>query len=301
MKIVVLDSTAVGGVTSGPGSAAYFSRFAIEHLLDLGHEVHITNHLSPLVAEADVVWSEWCNEIAFEAALRGICKKLIIRMRGYDVWSPLDKMPWKNVHALVCESHTLSQLVQERMLTVPVPMYTIAGGVDLDSVPFSARSPAAPIVALIAIANERKGYQIAFEWARQNPQIQLHVTTALGESNPRLMRYLHYAKPDNAYIHGNVDTIPWLESINANFLLSASIWEDLGYTIAEAMAMGIKPLIHDAPGNATNWPLEFLWRSLHELTALLTGPYNSDVYRHYIERHLSAKSGSEAFAKLVIG
>ena len=45
-----------------------------------------------------------------------------------------------------------------------------------------------------------------------------------------------------------------LDAIDANYLLSASIWETLGYTIAEAMALGIKPLIHDTPGAAENWP-----------------------------------------------
>ncbi len=37
MKILVLDSTVVEGIAEGPGSPAYFSRFAIERLLDDGH------------------------------------------------------------------------------------------------------------------------------------------------------------------------------------------------------------------------------------------------------------------------
>ena len=65
VKIVVLDSTAVQGVESGVGMPAYFSRYAIDHLLNLDHEIHVTNHLdSGAVASADVVWSEWCNDPA---------------------------------------------------------------------------------------------------------------------------------------------------------------------------------------------------------------------------------------------
>src|SRR5512144_347534 len=103
MRIAFLDSTAV--VSSGPGSPAYFSRYAIDYLKAQGHEVVITNgFVSDVAREADVVIAEWCNEDAFEAASSGLCKKLVVRLRGYDAFMPLDKMEWSNVDALVYES-----------------------------------------------------------------------------------------------------------------------------------------------------------------------------------------------------
>lgn len=303
MKIVVLDSTAIPGVKSGPGSAAYFSRYVIEHLLDLGHEIHVTNHLSPHAVDADVVWSEWCNELAFEAALSDVCKKLIIRVRGYDVWSPLDKMPWKNVHTLVYESKFLETLAREQFAVLPgyVRERTIPSGIDLDSIQYLRRNDdVRPTIALVARTTADKGYQLAFEYARQRPALRMHVTTALSESNPRLLRYLQHTKPHNVTIHGNVDTAVWLNQIMATHILSASIWETLGYTIAEGMAVGCRPLIHDGPGLATNWPVEHLWRSFDDLDRLVQQPVYSGVYRDYVEKHLSAKRGSEEFAKLVL-
>ena len=308
MKIVVLDSTALGGVTEGPGSAAYFSRYAIEHLLDLGHEVCVTNHFGSRLLDADVVWSEWCNELAFEAALRGVCKKLIIRMRGYDVWSPLDKMPWKNVHALVYESPFLKELAEEQFpplamaaKTAVLPTYVIPSGVDLDSIKYLRRDwPVRPVLALVARTVSDKGYQLAFEYARHRNTIDMHVTTALPESNPRLYRYLQHTKPKNVTIHGNVDTATWLNDIGATHILSCSIWETLGYTIAEGMAVGCRPLIHAAPGVELNWPKQHLWTSFSDLDKLVSGTVESDDYRDYVEKRLSAKCGSEAFAKLVL-
>lgn len=312
MKIVVLDSTGVPGVTSGPGSPAYFSRYVIDHLLDLGHEVHVTNHTGPLLAEADVVWSEWCNEIAFEAAVMNVCKKLIVRMRGYDVWSPLDKMPWANVHALVYESQFLKELAEEQYeplacdvldpLGMHLPTHVIPSGIDLDSIQYLRRNDdVGPVIALVARCTSDKGYQLMFEYARQRPHYTFHVTTALSEANPRLYRYLKHTCPRNVTIHGNVDTASWLNEIVATHILSCSIWETLGYTIAEGMAVGCRPLIHDGPGLATNWPVEHLWRSFDDLDRLVRQPVDSDEYRDYVEKRLSAKRGSELFAKVVLG
>jgi hypothetical protein len=311
MRIVVLDSTAVGGVSEGAGSPAYFSRFVIDHLLDLGHEITIANGVTPALTEANVVWSEWCNELAYVVAEMDVCKKLIIRMRGYDVWGPLDKMPWKNVHALVYESPFIQDLAEEQYaplgcdvndpLGLGLRTTVISSGIDLTAINYQRRNwSTKPVLALVARTTADKGYQLAFEYARQRPDIKMHVTTALGETNPRLLRYLYHAKPVNVQIHDTVDTCVWLNEIKATHLLSCSIWETLGYTIAEGMAVGCKPLIHDGPGLARNWPVEFLWRSFADLDKLVYGPLESDDYRAYVEKNLSAVHGSEAFARLVL-
>lgn len=303
MKIVVLDSTAIPGIKRGPGSPAYFSRFVIEHLTRLGHDVVMADGFDPaLCANADVVWTEWCNEEAYHAAASGVCKKLIIRMRGYDVFGPLATLNWNNVDALVYESPFLRDTAEARFAHQG-PACVIPSGIDLANIPFAARTWGAvtgDVVALVARTTSDKGYQLAYEWARRRPDIELHVTGALGETNPRLTEYLHHNKPANVHVHGTVDTISWLGGIGANFLLSVSIYESLGYSIAEAMAMGIKPLIHDAPGITKNWPSYLTWRSLDDLDRLMRTPYDSAGYRHYVEERLDAAVLSSQFAELVV-
>lgn len=309
MKILVLDSTAVRSISEGPGSPAYFSRYVIDHLLNLGHEILISNDVSEAkLREADVVWSEWCNEIAFiAAALNTARKKFIIRMRGYDVWSQLVQMPWQNVHALVYESRFLRELAEEQVpdMRMRVECQIIPSGIDLNAIEYRHRTRRSetfrPVLALVARTTADKGYQLAFEYARRRPDIDLHVTTALGEHNPRLYRYLQHTKPGNVQIHDTVDTCIWLNTIGATHLLSCSIWETLGYTIAEGMAVGCKPLIHDGPGLGLNWPSQFLWRSFDDLDKLVGGDYYSPDYRRYVEQYLSAEKGSADFAKLVLG
>jgi hypothetical protein len=312
VKIIFLDSTAIPGTRRGPGSPAFFSRYAIQHLQQRGHEIAIIGGYEDAVClTADVVIAEWCNELAYQAATRPL-KKLVIRMRGYDVYGPLDQLKWDNVDALVYESPLLKEIAEERFTGLRgFRSHVIPSGVDLASIPWRThafvqevvvegqRYVGKKVVALIARTTSDKGYQLAYEWARRRQDVELHVTGALGETNPRLTSYLAYTAPPNVVVHGTVDTIPWLEEIKADFLLSASIHESLGYVIAEAMAMGIKPLIHDAPGITKNWPLYLTWRSFDDLDRLMGGPYDSRGYREFVEQRLDAAKCSADFAALL--
>src|SRR5574341_247100 len=312
MKIVILDSTALPGVKNGPRSPAYFSRFVIDHLRQLGHDIIIADGFDPaLCASADLVWTEWVNEEAYRAAASGVCRRLVLRMRGFDAHGPLDQLTWENVDALVYESNFLQQLAEERFPGLRgFRSSVIPSGIDVAQIKFKERE-AGPVVALVARGIADKGYQLAVEWVRQRPAVQLHL--ALAQPEPRLLRYLQYVKSPNVTLHGQVDTTKWLDEIGANFLLSASNWESLGYTIAEAMALGIKPLIHDTPGASVNWLSPCtprLWRSFGSLDQLVfhdaarniwdtVDGYNSHAYRHFVEYRLAAAKQSALFDALV--
>lgn len=304
MKIAFLDSTAV--VASGPGSPAYFSRFVIKRLREQGHEVIILPGFDEDVCgDADAVVCEWANDEAFQAAASGVCKRLVVRVRGFDAHGPLDKLVWQNVDLLVYESAFLKDYVASRFEPFAqgkVHGVVLPGGIDLGAVNYRRRNnDVGPVVALIARATADKGYQLAFEYARQHPAVRFHVTTALADSAPRLAAYLQHSKPHNVTIHGTVDTTKWLNDIVATHVLSCSIWETLGYTIAEGMAVGCKPLIHNAPGTNVNWPQEFLWTSFADLDKLLWGPFESDDYRGYAEKHFDERVLSQEFIDILLG
>ncbi len=153
-------------------------------------------------------------------------------MRGYDVWMPLKQLSWSNVNTLVYESPFMQALAEEQMPGLmgyqTVPTAVIPSGIDLEDHRFMARTrfPRRPVLALVARTTSDKGYQLAFEYARQRPHIELHVTTALSEANPRLLRYLQHTKPKNVAIHTAVDTAAWLNNIHATHILSCSILGD---------------------------------------------------------------------------
>ena len=314
-RIAVFDSTAI--TEEGVGGRAQFSKPTINALRNQGHEVTLYGAFDPYVAaQADVVWTEWCNEDAFAAAASKLCNRLVVRMRGFDVWGPLENFAWENVHALVFESPFLADLFRDhfKRLNLPYPQiatHIIPAGVCLDELAMQVWTPPADnqrvSVALVARAISDKGYQLAFEWARSQPNVMLHVATAMEEHNPRLIHYLEHTAPDNVCMYGAVNTPVWLREVDAKFLLSASIWETLGYTLIEACALGIIPLLHDAPGGDINWPHLPKWRSIAGLKMLLhrglTTPaqtaFNAMANRRFVELNYDSVAQTEAFAAVL--
>jgi hypothetical protein len=304
VKIVVLDSTSIPGVKSGPGSPAYFSRFAIEYLTQqLKHEVTIADSFDPgLCAAADVVWAEWITEPAYQAAASGVCKRLVLRCKGFDAHGPLDQLRWNNVDALVYESPHVRRLAEVRFPALAdfKPTHVVLSGIDLTAIPFKERQ-AGKVIALVGRAVADKGYQIAYEWAREKPLFEFHMTCSLAEANPRFMGYLEHAKPPNVTLHGTVaDPVKWLQEIDANYFLSCSIQEAPGYAIAEAMALGIKPLIYDGPGISDHWPLYLTWHSFDELNRMMVMPHDSALYRRIVENQFDAAKLSKDFAAILL-
>jgi hypothetical protein len=274
MRIVVLDS-----VGCSVGRPAQFSAPTVAYLRARGHDVVPVDGFDvDRCAAADAVWTEWANEDAFAAAVSGVCRRLVVRLRGYEVWGPLERLAWQNVHALVCESTFLRDLLPPAL---PTRVEVIPAGLDLKRWAAYAGRPRGPgnVVALVGRIDGLKGYQLALEWARRRPDLQLHVTLADAMLHPRETRYVRETAPSNVVVHDEVDTVSWLDGIGANYLLSASMWESLGYTIVEAMALGIKPLIHDRPGARQLWPTDLLWRGFADLDRLVTESYEPERYR----------------------
>lgn len=307
MKILFVDPVAVHKNRHQPGGPGYFSRHLISYLGRVEHDVALTEYVTPdEVALIDMVIFEWCDGHARQIAEAGTAKKLVIRMRGFDVWGDLEGFPWHNVDGLVFESRFLEELAVSRCPTLPerVKTATIPSGVDLQTIPFKRRERG-PHIAMAARAIAEKGFQLAFEWARSRPEYQLHVALAMMdrdvEQDYRFRLYMQYAAPDNVTFYTNVHTPKWLEEIGANFILSASTWETLGYSILEGMAVGLKPLIHDFPGVETNWPPDFVWRGFDDLDRLIAAPYHSDEYRKIVEGAFDAQQQTAEFIARFIG
>lgn len=303
MRIVVFDSTAVSGEGPKPGNAAQFSTPTIKRLRDRGHTVEVTNQFDDdLAASADVVWTEWCHNEAFAAAASKACRRLVLRMRGFDVWNPLETLKWENVHALVYESVVLKKVAEERFpFLKDRETHVIPAGVDTWRFPFGLRRPGKPVVAMLGRAVSDKGFQLAYEWMRRRSDLHLHIALALTDLNPRLLRYLQETKPENVTLHYDVDTPLFLTIIDPGYVLSTSIWETFGYSIAEAMAMGFKPLIHEYPHVREVWHEQFVWKSLDDLDRIQRNDadYDSWSYRSYILDNFDADKCTDRFEEVL--
>lgn len=87
---------------------------------------------------------------------------------------------------------------------------------------------------------------------------------------------------DNVKFYGWVDDMEkfWKDK---NYLLHTSIHESFGYGIFEAMARGIKPVIHNFRGAKELYIKETVFNTIEEAAHLITWPYYpSKEYRLWI-------------------
>jgi glycosyltransferase involved in cell wall biosynthesis len=79
------------------------------------------------------------------------------------------------------------------------------------------------------------------------------------------------------------DMTAWLE--DKNYLVSTSVIESQGMGILEAMAAGIKPVVHDFPGAEEIFGKNYLFTTPQDFCKqILEDDYDSEQYRTFVER-----------------
>jgi glycosyltransferase involved in cell wall biosynthesis len=95
--------------------------------------------------------------------------------------------------------------------------------------------------------------------------------------------------------HGWVEDIPsFLRDMN--YVISTSQWEGCPNNILEAMACGIRPIIHNWMGARELFPEECVFSSLEEVPAMLApSAYHAERYRTWIEERFNTADTYPAF------
>lgn len=245
---------------------------------------------------ADATWFEWCDQILIHAShkLRKT-SRVLCRLHSYEALSNMPlQVNWDFVDTLFIMPHILRILVPRLPdLTHSVTIESFCYALDLEQFPFNERSAGFDI-AYVGYINHKK-----------NPSLLLHGVHALVQHDDRY--HLHVAgrfqqkRYENYWNHmldvldlaDHVTHYGWADDISSwlddkNYLLSASVLESFGYGITEAMARGIKPLIHNFPGANEIYRSEWLFASIPELVEDVTeGDYNSHRYRNHVAENFA--------------
>lgn len=284
-----------------------FTNDLIDHFRKNENEVRTpesnwASEYEDIIAWADLVWLEWANEQTMHATnnikiLQG--KPTICRIHGYELfYGFLSRINWKAVTRAVFVSDYMKRLAaracpemfqQTRPLVIP-------NGVDLDKFPLTDRAPGFNLAVVGNVAEKKNPalwVEIASRLKKIDPRYTILVAGELKEIKTRL--YLDHIigklnLGQNVIYHGFVNDIPgWFEKENISYILSTSYFESFGYSIAEGMAMGCRPLIFNYPGAEETWPTRFLFRDVDELVGLIqqTDGFDSPAFRRFIEEHYS--------------
>ncbi len=257
----------------------------------------VVTHLSqiePVMQWADVCWFEWCDQLLVHATGLELAqhRRIVCRLHRYEVFTAEpSKVQWERVSCLMVVTDHLVGLLRE---TVPgieqrVPIEILYNGVDLERYAFRTRGHGHRL-AYVGYLHARKNpvllLQVMAELVARDRRYQLFVAGQF--QDPLLQLYWNYQVRELG-LEGHVhfegwkdDVAAWLE--DKDYFLSASIHESFGYAIAEAMAMGIKPVVHNFLFARDVWPEEMLYDTVGEAVRMIVEePYDSRAYRGFIE------------------
>ncbi len=249
---------------------------------------------------ADTVWLEWANELAIELTQHSNCldgKRVLCRLHSYEAFNGYaDKIVWEKISDLIFVAEHIKNIVVQQVpnLLDRVNVHVVPNGVNLDRFPFTERSRGTTL-AYLGNINYKKGPMLllhAFrELVRTDGNYQLHI--AGNFQDPRYAFYFsqmmrEMGLEEKISVEGWVNDVPaWLE--DKQYIVCTSVLEGHPVGLMEAMACGIKPLIHNYVGARGSYPSKYLWNTIPEFVRMATeNEYRPGEYRQFIERNYSS-------------
>lgn len=247
---------------------------------------------------ADIVWFEWANETFLYGASKVGKKPCIVRLHHYEALRNGDfhpgKLPWDVPKSIVLVADHLKTILQDRVPEFPIhKTNVIFNGLDFEKYQFTERDTGNQI-GIVGQIGYRKEPVMWFQIIAKLPFHEFHVAGKWDVSDARYLYYIRHIMKEmdvekRVELHGQVDDIPGFWS-NKQYLLSTSPHESFGYGIAEAMAMGVKPIIHNFYGAEDIYPKEFLWNTIDEaVEMIMSDEYDSMKYRKAVEKYSLGK------------
>ena len=253
----------------------------------------------------DIIFFEWANQSAiigtnymWEQGIKG--KKVIVRLHSYEIFSDMPKqINWAVVDRLIFVAPHIRDILKEFIPDIEEKVKTevIYNGVDLNKIPFKERE-AGHNIAWVGYINYKKNPQMALQVLKKltegmytaDQRYTLHIAGAYQDLRYKV--YLEYmikemGLQDNVIFHGWVNDMEefWKDK---NYLLHTSIHEGHSYAITEAMARGIKPIIHNFRGARelySNWDssLGILFNTVEQAAdRIMNKDYHSTLYRNWV-------------------
>jgi glycosyltransferase involved in cell wall biosynthesis len=267
--------------------------------------------LADLLAWCDIAWFEWCtSQVVVASRLPKTCRT-IVRLHRFEAYGPWpEQVRWENVDALLTVGNpaTLDHLkarvpdLDRRTRVLQVP-----NGVDLERFAFADR-PRGKHLAWVGNLNEHK-----------NPMLALQGLASLRAADPEYRLFFAGEFQDTGYLRqymsemvgdlglsGAVQFDGWQKDVAAwlrdkHYLVTSSIVEGHPVGALEAMACGLKPVIHAFPGCRAFFPDEFLYRTVDEFCErILRGPYEPRAYRDWVAGRFPLKAQLDRIGALLL-
>ena len=247
--------------------------------------------------DADILLSMWCDPIVEFWSNKFPHKKIISYLRRYEMWEQetIKNVKFENIDAMIFVSQYYKNVFNGIINSAGEQkrQYVIANGIDTSHFSIPSSVPEKTKIALIGSIKVVKNLPLAGQVLLQLPEEYTihHIGLPFNsQSTGQVMSYLGNLGLSHRFrFEGHIpsDKVPkWLE--NKGCILSTSLNEGNPNCIIEAMAMGIKPVIHNWPGAKGQFPKDLIWNTLDEAVAMITSDKREpERYRQHVIENFS--------------
>lgn len=272
-----------------------------------GHEVRrfcptTRDELVAALAWGEMAWAEFASEVAGACSYLGH-PNLVVRMHSYEAYfGHVERVKWENVRTLVHTSEHVLELATRKAPAIQhVAKAFIPSGVDTEKFalqPHQHGTRIGVVARMTGIKQPGMWLQALASLRDSGTDYTLHIagTDETGEWDIYL-RHMAEAMglADKVEFCGQVsDMAEWWR--DKDYCLSTSAREGCPYNVIEAMACGVRPLVHAYWGADKQFDSCVLWNDASELPFIVA----SDRYSgHWFDARYSLAAQTPALLALL--
>lgn len=258
--------------------------------------------LYELMRWSDISWFEWCTDLAVIGSRQPKVCKNIVRLHRYEAYANWpNQVQWDNIDVLITVGNSFVKdalLKQVHDIETRTRLVTVPNGINLDKFRFVERQRGKNL-AFVGYLNMRKNPMFLLQCIQKLHFIDSEYRLFFGGifQDKALEQYLRHMVDaldlrDVVFFDGwQEDIRSWLE--DKHYVVSTSVSESQGMGLLEAMACGLKPVIHNFPGADQIFPSEFLFNISEEFCEqILSEAYEPHRYHRFVEENYPLKNQS---------
>jgi len=237
------------------------------------------------VSSHDLVIHGWANGMT--QAVPGA--RNVMFLRRYELFeNGLTKVDWNGIDLLICVNTWIADRVREVFARrgIGVPVHVIYNGTDAKQWTFKERK-AGMKIGMACHVHPKKNLPLAMQILAALPEgYELHVAGEI--QDPCTAEYLNHIGQllrRKVYFYGHIPREHlnfWWETVD--YCLSTSLSEGNPNNVIEAMAKGVKPVVHDWPGAEDQFPVHMRFKTIAEAVAIIQSEqYHSSLYRSIVD------------------
>jgi len=239
------------------------------------------DEMRDMMTWADLAWFEWCDQLIIEASKLPRTCRTLCRLHSYEAFTNMPaRVNWDHVDHLLFVNESVREIFRQQV-SAPIETSVIHNGLDLEKYSIPDEKPHSKKIASVGYINYKKNPALLLycfkKLHRYDQEFTLHVAGT--HQDPRLKVYFdHFLKnnPLPVYFDGWIDDMPgWYA--DKGFVISTSLFESFHYSIAEGMASGLVPLIHNWYGAEKLYPQRFMFNDPDECLDLVKSLESVDI------------------------